>query len=99
MCADAMGSGCVNQVSDAGTEVCRHKENALVHEVGEGPRVAQFECGAAPPEPLVFANEPMLRSFALGILITILHVRMSWRTVEVEVILFDILAVIALAVR
>lgn len=35
MCADAMGSGCVNQVSDAGTEVCRHKENALVHEVGD----------------------------------------------------------------
>lgn len=35
VCAEAMGSGCVPVVSDACTDLCRHMENALVHEAGD----------------------------------------------------------------
>jgi glycosyltransferase involved in cell wall biosynthesis len=35
VCTEAMGSGCVPLVSDACTDLCRHLENALVHEVGD----------------------------------------------------------------
>jgi glycosyltransferase involved in cell wall biosynthesis len=35
VCTEAMGSGCVPLVSSACTDVCRHAENALVHEVGD----------------------------------------------------------------
>jgi glycosyltransferase involved in cell wall biosynthesis len=34
-CVEAMGSGAVPVVSDACTDVCRHGENALVHNVGD----------------------------------------------------------------
>lgn len=34
VCVEAMGCGCVPLVSAACTDVCRHMENALVHEVG-----------------------------------------------------------------
>lgn len=33
--AEAMGSGCVPLASDACTEICRHMETGLVHEVGD----------------------------------------------------------------
>lgn len=35
VCVEAMGSGCVPLVSRACTDVCKHLENALVHEVGD----------------------------------------------------------------
>lgn len=35
VCVEAMASGCVPLVSSACTDVCRHLENALVHEVGD----------------------------------------------------------------
>jgi glycosyltransferase involved in cell wall biosynthesis len=35
VCAEAIGSGCVPLVSTACTEICRHGENALVHEIGD----------------------------------------------------------------
>lgn len=35
VCTEAMGSGCVPLVSDACTDICRHRENALVHHVGD----------------------------------------------------------------
>ena len=35
VCTEAMGSGCVPLVSDACTDICRHDENALVHEVAD----------------------------------------------------------------
>jgi glycosyltransferase involved in cell wall biosynthesis len=35
VCTEAMGSGCVPLVSDACTDLCRHGENALVHQVGD----------------------------------------------------------------
>jgi glycosyltransferase involved in cell wall biosynthesis len=35
VCAEAIGAGCVPLASTACTELCRHMENALVHEVGD----------------------------------------------------------------
>lgn len=35
VCTESMGSGCVPLVSDACTDICKHMENALVHEVGD----------------------------------------------------------------
>ena len=35
VCTEAMGSGCVPLVSDACTDVCRHDENSLVHQVAD----------------------------------------------------------------
>jgi glycosyltransferase involved in cell wall biosynthesis len=35
VCAEAIGAGCVPLASNACTEMCRHMENALVHEVGD----------------------------------------------------------------
>lgn len=35
VCAEAIAAGCVPLVSTACTEICRHMDNALVHEVGD----------------------------------------------------------------
>jgi glycosyltransferase involved in cell wall biosynthesis len=35
VCAEAIGAGCVPLASNACTEMCRHMENALVHQVGD----------------------------------------------------------------
>jgi glycosyltransferase involved in cell wall biosynthesis len=35
VCTEAMGSGCVPLVSRACTELCRHLENSLVHDIGD----------------------------------------------------------------
>jgi len=35
VCSEALGSGCVPLVSEACTDLCVHRENALVHEVGD----------------------------------------------------------------
>jgi glycosyltransferase involved in cell wall biosynthesis len=35
VCVEALASGCVPMVSNACTDVCRHDENALVHEVAD----------------------------------------------------------------
>jgi hypothetical protein len=35
VCAEAIGAGCVPLASTACTEMCRHMENALVHNVGD----------------------------------------------------------------
>ena len=43
-------------------------------------------------------DQVSVRVSRLRILVEVLHVRMGWRTIEVEVILFDVLAVIAFAV-
>jgi glycosyltransferase involved in cell wall biosynthesis len=34
VCTEAMASGCIPLVSDACTDLCRHGENAMVHEAG-----------------------------------------------------------------
>jgi glycosyltransferase involved in cell wall biosynthesis len=41
VCAEAIGTGCVPLASDACTEMCRHMENALVHNVGDLPTLRQ----------------------------------------------------------
>jgi glycosyltransferase involved in cell wall biosynthesis len=41
VCTEAMGSGCVPLVSDACTDICKHKENSLVHRVGDVDALAQ----------------------------------------------------------
>jgi glycosyltransferase involved in cell wall biosynthesis len=41
VCAEAMGCGCVNLVSDVCTDVCRHMENGLVHHAGDIPMLTQ----------------------------------------------------------
>ncbi|HZR58762.1 MAG TPA: glycosyltransferase family 4 protein [Terriglobales bacterium] len=35
VCVEAIGSGCVPLVSSACTDICKHMENALVHEAGD----------------------------------------------------------------
>jgi glycosyltransferase involved in cell wall biosynthesis len=35
VCAEAIGSGCVPLASNACTEMCKHMENSLVHQVGD----------------------------------------------------------------
>ena len=35
VCTEAMASGCVPLVSDACTDICRHNDNAMVHQVGD----------------------------------------------------------------
>jgi glycosyltransferase involved in cell wall biosynthesis len=35
VCAEAIGAGCVPLASNACTEMCRHMENSLVHDVGD----------------------------------------------------------------
>jgi len=41
VCTEAMGSGCVPLVSDACTDLCRHMDNALVHQVGDVDSLSQ----------------------------------------------------------
>jgi len=41
VCAEAMGCGCVNLVSDVCTDVCRHMENGLVHHAANIPMLTQ----------------------------------------------------------
>jgi glycosyltransferase involved in cell wall biosynthesis len=41
VCAEAIGTGCVPLVSTACTELCRHMNNALVHNVGDVPTLRQ----------------------------------------------------------
>jgi glycosyltransferase involved in cell wall biosynthesis len=35
VCAEAIGAGCVPLASNACTEMCRHMQNSLVHDVGD----------------------------------------------------------------
>jgi glycosyltransferase involved in cell wall biosynthesis len=41
VCVEAMGCGCVPLVSEACTDVCRHMENALVHQIGNVQQLTQ----------------------------------------------------------
>jgi glycosyltransferase involved in cell wall biosynthesis len=41
VCTEAMGSGCVPVVSEAGTDICKHLDNALVHRVGDVDALTQ----------------------------------------------------------
>lgn len=41
VCSEAMGSGCVPLVSNASSGLCRHMENALIHQVGDVAALSQ----------------------------------------------------------
>jgi glycosyltransferase involved in cell wall biosynthesis len=41
VCAEAMGSGCVPLVSEACTDVCKHRQNALVHPIADVDALTQ----------------------------------------------------------
>jgi glycosyltransferase involved in cell wall biosynthesis len=45
VCAEAIGAGCVPLASNACTEMCRHMENALVHNVGDVATLQQHITG------------------------------------------------------
>jgi glycosyltransferase involved in cell wall biosynthesis len=41
VCTEAMASGCVPLVSEACTDLCRHRENSLVHRIGDVKALTQ----------------------------------------------------------
>ena len=65
----------------------------------EDTRIQEFVLHVATGAPFVRLNEVgVVRKGRLGILVQLLHVRMGRRAIEVEVVLFDVLAVVAFAV-
>ena len=64
----------------------------------EHARVEQFVLHLVPPAAVTGFDQIPVREGCLRILVEVLHVRMRRRAVEVEVILLDVLTVIALAV-
>ena len=73
----------------------KHVEVAIVI---EDARVEQLVFHVAAVAPFIRLDQIVIRKRGLRILVQILHVRMGRRAVEVEVILFDVLAVVAFAV-
>ena len=73
-------------------------EHVEVAVVVEGPGVEQLVLEIMTPPPAVAVDEVLVREGALRILVQVLHVRMGWRRIEVEVVLLDVFAVVALAV-
>jgi glycosyltransferase involved in cell wall biosynthesis len=41
VCVEAIGSGCIPLVSEACTDVCKHKQNSLVHPIGDSQTLAR----------------------------------------------------------
>ncbi len=70
-------------------------ENVEVAIFAEDAGVEEFEFGLRATAALIFVHEPAVRKFGLRILIQILHVAVRWRGVEIKIIFFDVLAVIA----
>jgi len=73
-------------------------ENIEVPVVIEYAGVQQFILGGLFVARPVGVDNGLVRVRGLRILVEILHVRMGWRAVEVEVVFLDVLAVITLAV-
>ena len=67
--------------------------------VGKYACVQQLELGALAGATAVFIDEHLVGESPLGILVQEPHVGMRWRVVEVEVVFFDVLAVIAFGRR
>ncbi len=65
----------------------------------EYARVHQFEFRFALPSLAIFLDELVVRKSCLGIFVQVLHVGMRRRRIEVEVILFHVLAMIAFIAR
>ena len=64
----------------------------------EHARVEELILHLVPGAPLVGVHQVGVRKGRLGVFVEVLHVRMGRRAVEVEVVLLDILAVVAFAV-
>src|SRR5579862_3706533 len=74
-------------------------ENIEVAIAVEDSGVKQLIFHVAAGAQIAGGDQVIVREGVLGIFVQVLHVRMSGRAIEVEVILFDILAVVALTVR
>ena len=85
-----MSSGVDLGVLDDDVEVA-----VLVEDAG----VEQLELGALAAAAAVLLDQPAVGKLGLRILVEELHVRVRRRVVEVEVVLLDVLAVVALAGR
>ncbi len=67
------------------------KVSALV----ENARIDQLVLSIVFGSPLIFVNQLCVRKFGLRVFVQILHVGMSWRIVQVKVILFHVLAMVS----
>ena len=67
--------------------------------VVEHAGVEQFEFGLAVAAAAILVDQPPIRKLGVRIFVDVLHVRMRRRVVDVEVILFHILAMIAFVRR
>ena len=72
-------------------------ENIEVPVLVENARVDQLELRPRTPAPPVLVHQPAIRVLLLRVLVQHLHVAVRRRRVEVVVIFFDVLAVIAFA--
>lgn len=63
VCAEAIGSGCVPLASNACTEMCRHMENALVHNVGDVSALQQHITS-------LYGNPDLLARLRSGCMVT-----------------------------
>ncbi len=54
VCTEAMASGCVPLVSEACTDLCKHKKNALVHRIGDVKALAEHIT-------TLYENRPLLQ--------------------------------------
>src|SRR5574337_1546697 len=65
----------------------------------EDTRVQQFILRGASPAPTVFVHQPPIRELRLRVLVEILHIGVGGSRIQVEVILLDVLSMIALSSR
>jgi len=79
VCAEAIGAGCVPLASTACTEMCRHMENALVHNVGDMATLRQHISE-------VYGNPELLARLRAGAL----RSRMKWTWSEAGHVLADV---------
>ena len=89
---------------DPDQDVVRVRLRVLDHDVevaalAEDARVEQLELGIPAAAAAVLLDEPGVRVFGLRVLVEPAHVGMGRRAVQVEVVLLDVLAVIALRAR
>jgi hypothetical protein len=71
-------------------------EHVEVAVLREDPGIDELELGIPPAAALVLLNEPRVGKRRLRVLVEGLHVRVGRRRVEVEVVVLDVLAVVAL---
>ena len=65
----------------------------------EDSRIEELVFHVASAAPFAVRDQVIVGKCGMGIFIQVLHVGMSWRAVQIEVILFDILTMVAFAIR